>query len=205
MHFGGEDPLGRRIKLSADGGAAGSPPRCGSTIVGVRRPSASALDRGRAGSRGLSADARYAPASTVLMIRTEATRWRSRRCVAGGIARHRSRPSGLRHPDHGSAAGAAALGVPDLRIDVRDLRRDRARLVSRGLYAVTGVFGLSADPGNRGEDGARRQASQVQWLILRRPLVHLGIGLVSRHRRGAASADCSTACWYSPGSRDRLR
>jgi putative ABC transport system permease protein len=179
MHFGGEDPLGRRIKLSADGGAVPGPAPVWVTIVGVspsiRQRFATEAEPDPVAYLPMRV---YAPSSTALMIRTEGD------------------PAALT-----SALREELRGIdPDLPVfDIRTMDQQLAQqrwafrifgsmfaifavialaLSAVGLYAVTAysVSQRTQEIGVRMALGA--QASQVQWLILRRSVVHLGIGLV---------------------------
>ena len=74
---------------------------------------------------------------------------------------------------------AAALAVPCVRIDVRDLRGHCTCALGGRPLRRDGVFGRATHAGDRRQDGARRAGeSGVWWLILRRSLVQLAIGLV---------------------------
>jgi putative ABC transport system permease protein len=178
LHFGGEDPIGRRIKLVADGAALAGPAPTWVTIVGI-----SPSIRQRFATEAEPDPVAYlpfriqAPASTALIIRSA-----HEPATLTSMLREEVRSL---DPD---------LPVFDIRTMDQQLAQQRwalrifgsmfaifaviaLALSAVGLYAVTAysVSQRTQEIGVRMVLGA--QASQVQWLILRRSVVHLAIGL----------------------------
>jgi predicted permease len=167
MHFGGEDPLGRRIKLTPDGALVpGAALPTWATIVGVS-PS---IRQGNIQEPQPDPVAyiplrSQAPGFAMLMIRARRRRGRCDVADARGGPRDRSRPAALRDQDDGPAARAVAMAVPCIRIDVRHLRVDRAGTVGGRLVRSHRVLGRAAtqEIGVRMALGA--QAPQVWWFV----------------------------------------
>jgi putative ABC transport system permease protein len=178
MHFGGEDPIGRRIKLAADGAAPPGPAPSWVTIVGI-----SPSIRQRFATEAQPDPVVYlplrvqAPASTALIIRAA-------RDAASLTSLLREEVRALDQD----------LPVFEIRTVDQQLAQQRwafrifgslfaifaviaLALSAVGLYAVTAysVSQRTQEIGVRMALGA--QAAQVQWLILRRSLVHLATGL----------------------------
>ena len=178
MHFGGEDPIGRRIKLMPDGAVPPGPEPVWATIVGI-----SPSIRQRFATEAEPDPVVYlpvraqAPPSTALIVRAQ--------------------------PD---AANLAAVLREEIRaidqdlplFEIRTMDQQMAQqrwafrifgsmfaifavialaLSAVGLYAVTAysVSQRTQEIGVRMALGA--QAAQVQWLILRGSVTHLAIGL----------------------------
>jgi predicted permease len=178
MHFAGEDPIGRRIKLAADGAALPGPAPAWVTIVGV-----SPTVRQRFATEAEPDPVVYlplrvqSPAFTSLIIRAQ-------KDAASLTSLLREEVRAI-DPD---------LPLFDIRTMDEQLAQQRwafrifgtmfaifaviaLALSSVGLYAVTAysVSQRTQEIGVRMALGA--QAGQVQWLILRRSIVHLAAGL----------------------------
>jgi hypothetical protein len=178
MHFAGQDPIGRRIKLNPDGAAPPGPAPGWVTVVGVspsiRQRFATEAEPDPVVYLPLRAQA---PASTALIIRAQ-------RDAASLTSMLRDE---IRAIDQD-------LPVFEIRTMDQQLAQQRwafrifgsmfamfaiiaLALSSVGLYAVTAysVSQRTQEIGVRMALGA--QASQVQWLILRGGVVQLAIGL----------------------------
>jgi len=178
MHFGGEDPIGRRIKLMPDGPAAQGPAPAWATIVAI-----APTIRQRNAQETLPDPVVYlplraqAPASAILVIRAQ-------RDAASLTSLAREEVRAI-DPD-----------LPLFGIQTLDQQLAQTRwpfrvfgtmfaifagialaLSAVGLYAVTAysVSQRTQEIGVRMALGA--QAPQVWWLILRRSIVQMAIGL----------------------------
>ena len=159
MHFGTDDPIGRRIKLTVDGPQSpGAPPPEWATVVGLAPTIRQRTQQGDDTPDPVAYVPlrAQAPSFAMLMVRGERDAASLTSLLRDEVRARRSRPAAVRDSDHGSTAGAATLGVPRLRHDVRDLRRDRARLVGGRSLRGDGVFGRTAHAGDRRAHGARR-------------------------------------------------
>ncbi len=106
------------------------------------------------------------------------------------------------HPDGGPAVGAAAVGVPHFRKLFGIFAVIALALSSVGLYAVTAysVAQRTQEIGVRMALGA--QTGQVQWLILRRSLVHLAIGLAIGIAGALGVGQLLESVLFQSGARD---
>ncbi len=159
MHFAGEDPLGRRIRLTDSSPQVQQPRPSGRDDRRDRSDRTPAqLPGSRSGSGGLPAVSRRSAAVHV----AHRTWHRRSRAHHGARARRdacdRAGHAALPHPDDGSDAGAAALAVPNVWVDVRDVRRHCARLVGGRTVCGHGVLGDPANGGDWRPNGARGAA-----------------------------------------------
>ena len=178
MHLPGEDPIGRRIKLTPDGPAPAGPAPVWVTIVGisptVRQRFATESEPDPVVYLPLRAQS---PAFTSLLVRAQRDA-----ATLTSLLREEVR------------AIDQDLPLFDIRTMDQQLAQQRwafrifgtmfaifaviaLALSAVGLYAVTAyaVSQRTQEIGVRMALGA--QAGQVQWLILRRSVVHLGLGL----------------------------
>ena len=207
MHLGTEDPLGRRIKLSPDGPVApGSPAPIWVTIVGVAPTVRQRIQPGddqpdpvvylplRA----------QAPAITSLMIRAQ-------RDPASLTSLVREE---VRHLDPDLPLFAIQTldqGLAQQRWPFRVFGSMFAifalialALSSVGLYAVTAysVAQRTQEIGVRMALGA--QAAQVMWLILRRSVVQMAIGLTIGVAGAIGVGKLLASVLFQTGTRDPL-
>jgi putative ABC transport system permease protein len=178
MHFGAEDPIGRRIKLMPDGPAAQGPAPAWATIVAI-----APTIRQRNTQETLPDPVVYlplraqAPASAILVIRAQ-------RDAAGltSLAREEVRAIdpdlplfGIQTLDQQLAQTRWPFRVFGTMFAI--FAAIALALSAVGLYAVTAysVSQRTQEIGVRMALGA--QAPQVWWLILRRSIVQMAIGL----------------------------
>jgi predicted permease len=178
VHFPGEDPIGRRIKLAPDGPVPAGPAPVWMTIVGtsptVRQRFATESEPDPVVYLPLRSQS---PASTAVLVRAQ-------RDAAALTSLLREEVRAIDQD----------LPLFDIRTMDQQLAQQRwafrifgtmfaifaviaLALSAVGLYAVTAyaVSQRTQEIGVRMALGA--QAGQVQWLILRRSIVHLGLGL----------------------------
>ena len=177
IHFNGEDPVGRRI--TPDRRAAGLRTiRAGDGRYRGRGPDGAPTQLpGRGAGSGRLPSYRADPQRFVFLSSgPRANRVWRRRCEGTG-ARHRTRPAAVRHHDARPPARPAAMVLSSVRRSLHDLRDDRPGTSALGLYALTAyaVVQRTAEIGVRMALGA--QPKQIVWLILKRSLLQMTIGL----------------------------
>ena len=159
MHFRGEDPVGRRIRLINDGNIPGAPKFYAATIVGV-----SPTIRQRSFERDPDPVVYITHGQNALMaMQREPDRARARQSRGGDVAasaRGVGDGSGCardQHPDDGRDSGEESLAAAHVRDDVPGVRRHRD--CARGGRAVQRdrLLGCAAHAGNRHPHGARRR------------------------------------------------
>ena len=159
MHFRGEDPVGRRIRLINDGNIPGAPKFYAATIVGV-----SPTIRQRSFERDPDPVVYITHGQNALMaMQREPHRARTRQSRGGDVAASAggvgdgSGCAGDQHPDDGRDSGEESLAAADVRDDVPGVRRHRD--CARGGRAVQRdrLLGRAAHAGNRHPHGARRR------------------------------------------------
>ncbi len=184
MHFPNEDPVGRRIKLVPDPSTGPEPPFV--TIVGI-----SPTVRQRAVQEPDPDPVVYVPYRAAIHDDDRPHAGPTRGddlCAPRGSARARSRSAALRHQAAGRKPRAAAVAVQSVRLDVRGVRRHRARVVGGRVVRDHGLLGDAADAGNRRADGARRSGAA---------------GLVAGHSRSDCADRRRAGDWH--GGRIRRR
>ncbi len=180
MYFPGEDPIGRRIRLINDGNMPGAPKFYGATVVGVapiirqrgfeRDPDpivyiTHAQNFGMQMAAAIIVRARSSPAAVTALLRQEVTAMdpdvpvTNIRTMDEILARSR-------WPQRTFGTMFLAFAIIAM------------VLAAVGLYSVTSysVSQRTQEIGIRMALGAEEK--QVRWLILRRGMVQLGIGLV---------------------------
>ena len=207
MHFGGDDPIGRRIKLTPDGPPApGTPPPVWVTVVGIAPTVPQRMQPGD----DLPDSVAYiplraqAPSFMMLLIR-------ARRDAASLTSLVREEVRAI-DPD-----------LPLFGILTMDQRLAQQRwpfrvfgtmfaifavialaLSAVGLYAVTAysVAQRTQEIGVRMALGA--QAAQVLWLILRRAVVQMAIGLTLGIAGAVGVSKLLASVLFQTGSRDPI-
>ena len=180
MHFPGEDPIGKRIRLINDGAIPGAPAFYPGTVVGV---APNIRQRPMQGDRDPIVYITHAQNALMAL-------------QANLLVRARGNPSGMASLLRQEIA-AMDPDVPVTNIRTLDEVLAQARwpqrvfgtmfsifavialvLAAVGLYGITSysVAQRTQEIGIRMALGAERQ--QVWWLVLRRGMVQLGIGLV---------------------------
>jgi ABC-type antimicrobial peptide transport system permease subunit len=179
MHFRGEDPIGKRIRLINDGNIPGAPKFYQATVVGV-----SPTIRQRGFERDPDPVVYITHAQNALMAMTANLIVRARGNPASVTALLRQEISAM-DPD---------VPVTDIRTLDDVLARNRwpqrtfgtmffvfaviaIVLAAVGLYSVTAysVAQRTQEIGIRMALGA--EGEQVRWLVMRRGMIELGVGL----------------------------
>jgi putative ABC transport system permease protein len=205
MHFGAGDPIGRRIKLTVDGPQSpGAPPPEWVTIVGI---SPTIRQQMRPGDDAPDPVAyiplrAQAPSFTILMIRGQ-------RDAASltSVAREEVRALdpdlplyGIQTLDQQLAQDRWAFRVFGTMFAIFAVIA--LALSAVGLYAVTAysVAQRTQEIGVRMALGA--QAAQVLWLILRRSIVQMAIGLTIGIAGAIGVSRLLASILFQTGSRD---
>ena len=205
MHFGNDDPLGRRIKLSVDGPSSpGAPPPEWVTVVGVAPTVRQQMQQGNDTPDPVAYIPlrEQAPPFTLLMIRAQ-------RDAASLTSMAREEVRAI-DPD-----------LPLFGVQTMDQQLAQQRwsfrifgtmfaifavialaLSAVGLYAVTAysVAQRTQEIGVRMALGA--QSAQVLWLILRRSLVQMVIGLTLGLAGAVGVSQLLASVLFQTGSRD---
>jgi predicted permease len=210
MHFGTEDPIGRRIKLSPDGPAApGSPAPTWATIVGIAPTIRQRMQTGN-GNDDLPDPVAYVPlraqpaSFAMLLIRAQ-------RDAAGLTATAREEVRvvdpdlplfGILTMDEQLAQQRWAFRIFGTMFAIFALIA--LALSAVGLYAVTAysVSQRTQEIGVRMALGA--QAQQVLWLILRGSVVQMVIGLTLGVAGALGVSKLLSSILFQTGSRDPI-
>jgi putative ABC transport system permease protein len=207
MHFGADDPLGRRIKLVPDGPLApGSPAPAWLTVVGIAPTVRQRMQPGddRPDPVVYVPLRAQAPASAALLIRAQRDP-----ASLTSLAREE-----VRHID----PDLPLFGIQTLDQSIAQQRWPfrvfgtmfaifaaiALALSAVGLYAVTAysVAQRTQEIGVRMALGA--QAAQVLWLILRRAVVQMAIGLAIGIAGAVGVGQLLASILFQTGTRDPL-
>ena len=159
MHFRGEDPIGKRIRLINDGNIPGAPKFYAATIVGV----SPTIQAARHGARSRSCGVHHARAECPDGDEREPARARARQSCGRDVAAstgdfgHGSGCARHQHPDDGRNSREESMAAAHLRYHVSGLCGHRHRARRRRVVQRDGVLGGAAHAGNRHPDGARRR------------------------------------------------
>jgi len=207
MHFGSEDPLGRRIKLTPDGPSApGAPAPAWVTIVGVAPTVRQRIQPGE----DLPDPVVYmplraqAPAFAILLVRA-----RRDPGMLTSLVREEVRAIdpdlplfGIRTMDEDLASQRWPFRIFGAMFAI--FAAIALALSAVGLYAVTAysVSQRTQEIGVRMALGA--QAAQVLWLILRRSIVQMAIGLTLGLAGAIGVGKLLSSVLFQTGGRDPL-
>nr|ADC36034.1 hypothetical protein [uncultured bacterium 270] len=207
MHFGADDPIGRRIKLVVDGPPSpGAPPPEWVTIVGVAPTIRQIMQQGDDTPDPVAYIPlrAHAPSFAILMIR--ATRDAA---SLTSLAREEVRaidPNlplyGIQTLDQQLAQNRWAFRIFGSMFAIFALIA--LALSAVGLYAVTAysVSQRTQEIGVRMALGA--QTAQVMWLILRRSIVQMTIGLTIGIAGALGVSKLLSSVLFQTGSRDPI-
>jgi putative ABC transport system permease protein len=207
MHFGNEDPIGRRIKLTVDGPQSpGAPPALWTTIVGIAPTVRQRMQPGDDAPDPVAYIPlrAHAPSFMMLLIRAQ-------RDAASltSLARDEVRAIdpdlplfGILTMDQQLAQQRWAFRIFGSMFAIFALIA--LALSTVGLYAVTAysVAQRTQEIGVRMALGA--QAAQVLWLILRRSLVQMAIGLTIGIAGAVGVGRLLSSVLFQTGARDPI-